>query len=85
MQSKRRSAYEAIANIFVGLVYAFIINYALLHVTWSNVTSQAFWMTIWFTLASFIRQYVMRRLFNWWDIKYPTFEEEIPNASDPYA
>ena len=68
MQTRRRSLIEAWINLSVGLVYAFALNFALIgYVQWSSVTSQAFWMTFWFTLGSFVRQYVIRRIFNWWD------------------
>lgn len=70
MQTRRRSLLEAKANIVVGIIYAFVLNYVLIvHVSWSSQTSQAFWMTTWFTIGSFIRQYFIRRAFNWWDVQ----------------
>lgn len=72
MQTKRRSFYEALANLAIGFVYAVCINYVLL-ATWplENKLAQSIWITFWFTLASLVRQYYMRRFFEWLDKTYP--------------
>lgn len=69
MQTKKQSRNEAIVNIIVGLIYAFIINYILLQFPFASKAAQAGWITALFTFASFVRQYYMRRFFNWWDHK----------------
>ncbi len=68
MQTRRRSAYEAVINIVIGLLLSVLLNYAVLRleglpVTWSGMG----WLAIVMTIASFVRQYTLRRLFNWWD------------------
>ena len=72
MQSKKQSRREAVANVVIGLIYAFLINYVLLkYPVFETAVNQAWWITFWFTLASLIRQYYMRRFFNWWDHRGP--------------
>jgi putative flippase GtrA len=68
MQTKRRSAFEAVVNIGVGLVLSVLLNYLVLYiegldVTWHGMGILALVMTV----ASFVRQYVLRRIFNRWD------------------
>lgn len=68
-QSKRASLMEAFTNTLIGLCIAYAMNiilYAAYHIPISS--SQTFAITMWMTLVSVIRSYVLRRLWNseWW-------------------
>lgn len=68
MQSRRRSIYEAGVNIAVGLGLSVVLNFSVLRyqglsVTWAGMG----WLAIIMTIVSFMRQYALRRFFNWWD------------------
>lgn len=68
MQTRRRSVYEAVINIAIGLGLSVLLNFAVLRyqgldVTWSGMG----WLAAIMTAASFVRQYCLRRVFNWWD------------------
>lgn len=68
MQTRRRSIYEAVINILVGITLSVVLNFAVLKyqghdVTWSGMG----WLAGILTIASFVRQYCLRRIFNWWD------------------
>lgn len=68
MQSKRASLVEALANVVSGFLIAMALNYVLLHLLGYKIkVSDTFWLTFWFTAASFLRGYTIRRIFNWWD------------------
>ncbi len=73
MQSKKRSLVEACTNIVVGFTLSVIANYYVLTwyampVTWGNMSILAAVMTF----MSLVRSYWLRRLYNWYDVKYPT-------------
>jgi hypothetical protein len=56
------------ANIAAGIAIQFSLSFVVLRlqgldVTWSSMSWYAGIMTI----ASFVRQYGIRRFFNWWD------------------
>lgn len=65
IQSKRASLSEAVINTVVGFILSFsiqkILNYAY-NVEMSNST--AAWFVFWFTVASIVRSYVLRRIYN---------------------
>lgn len=65
MQSKKHSALESVTNVVVGLVTSFLIQlwiYPLLNI---KVTiNQNIFITFVFFIVSFIRGYIIRRLFN---------------------
>jgi hypothetical protein len=64
-QSKKHSVYESITNVVVGLVMSFLIQlilYPLLNIEVS--LNQNIFITFVFFVASFIRGYVIRRIFN---------------------
>jgi hypothetical protein len=68
MQTRKRSVYEAVINIVVGLGLSVLLNFTVLRyqgleVTWSGMG----WLAIVMTIASFVRQYALRRMFNWFD------------------
>lgn len=68
MQTRRRSFYEAWVNIIVGLVLSLTLNYIVLIFEGLKPTLIGMgWLAIVMTVASFIRQYTLRRIFNWWD------------------
>lgn len=64
-QSKRHSVAEAITSTVVGLGVAFVMNfilYAAYHIPVSTGVNVA--ITMWMTLVSLIRGYILRRMFN---------------------
>lgn len=64
-QSKKLSAIESITNVFVGLITSFLIQLVLYPMLNIPVTvSQNIIITLVFFVASFIRGYLIRRLFN---------------------
>lgn len=72
MQTKTRSAIEAVTMTIIGMGYAVPLNYWMInHLKWSSQWSQAFWMTVWFTIASLVFKFSIRRFFNWLDINHP--------------
>ena len=65
MQSKKLSVIESITNIIIGLVTSFLIQliiYPLLNIKVS--INQNILITAVFFIVSFIRGYLIRRLFN---------------------
>ena len=65
MQSKKHSILESITNVIVGLVISFLIQLAIYPILNIPVTlSQNIIITIVFFIASFVRGYVIRRIFN---------------------
>lgn len=66
-QSRKGSAIETAANITVGWVVSYILNYILLP---HYGVAVSFWdnfeIVSVFTVASIIRSYSMRRFFNAW-------------------
>jgi uncharacterized membrane protein len=64
-QSKKYSAFESITNVIIGLVISFLIQlwiYPFLHIP--VTIKQNIFITIIFFIASFIRGYIIRRIFN---------------------
>lgn len=73
MQSKKRSLVESIVAVIIGMAYAVPLNYAMInHMTWSSPLMQSVSITVLFTIISLTLKYVLRRTFNWLDVKYPT-------------
>ena len=65
MQTKRTSAIESVVNVVVGLVISFLIQLIIYPVLNIPVTiQQNLIITTVFFIASFIRGYVIRRIFN---------------------
>ena len=65
MQNKKTSLFESIIQTFTGLIISFIIQliiYPLLNIEVS--INQNITITLIFTVASIIRGYVIRRIFN---------------------
>ena len=68
MQSKQRSALEAVTNVVVGFLVAVGANVIVLPAFGYNVTVYDSFAIGWFfTLISMIRSYALRRVFNRWD------------------
>ena len=70
MQSKTKSIIEAVSNTVIGLLTAFIIQiiiYPLLNIEVS--INQNIIITFVFFIVSIIRSYLVRRLFNSFDVK----------------
>ena len=74
MQSRERSAKEAVVNILVGFTINYTANVALLPVLWDGRDPflGAFLIGVAFTIISAIRQYVIRRWFNKGDTDAPS-------------
>jgi hypothetical protein len=68
MQSKQRSALEAVTNVVVGFLVAVGANVIVLPAFGYNVTVYDSFAICWFfTPISMIGTYALRRLFNRWD------------------
>jgi hypothetical protein len=64
-QSKKHSLFESITNIIAGLITSFIIQLILYPAMGIKVSlTQNVNITIIFFIVSFIRGYVIRRIFN---------------------
>jgi len=64
-QSKKQSAIESITNVIVGLLVSFLIQIAIYPALGIPVTlNQNLIITFVFFIASFIRGFLIRRLFN---------------------
>lgn len=65
MQSKRLSLTEAITNTLTGLVVSFLIQLCVYGYFSITVTiEQNIYITLIFTMASIVRSYLIRRIFN---------------------
>jgi len=65
IQSKKHSVLESITNVIVGLIVSFLIQLWIYPLLKIPVTlNQNIIITLVFFLASFIRGYVVRRIFN---------------------
>lgn len=65
MQSKRMSMIEVATNIAIGLVVSFISQIAVFKLYDIHISvTQNVEITIWFTVISIIRSYLIRRWFN---------------------
>lgn len=65
MQSKRMSMIEVATNIVIGLVVSFISQIAVFKLYDIHISvTQNVEITIWFTVISIIRSYLIRRWFN---------------------
>lgn len=66
-QTKLESAIETVVSVAIGFVVAFTANLIILPLfgfhpdLWAN-----FWLTVFFTVVSVIRGFLVRRLFNGW-------------------
>lgn len=64
-QSRRASMWEAVTNIAVGFVVSMILQAVVLPAYGHHITlSQNFQITVIFTVASLLRSYGVRRVFN---------------------
>ena len=65
MQSKRNSAFEAIANVTIGYLVSVAANIVVLPLFGYDVTvADSFAIGLAFTAISLARSYVLRRIFN---------------------
>lgn len=65
MQTRKHSAIEQVVNIGAGILISFLIQlwiYPLLNIL--VTINQNLFITFVFTIASFVRGYIIRRLFN---------------------
>lgn len=64
-QSKRGSLVEALTNILVGVVLAFTSQLIIFkHYGYPITLETNAWMTLWFTVVSLARSFILRRIFN---------------------
>ena len=59
-QSKKQSLYEGITNIVVGVVISFILAHLLFEIS----ALYNLFVTAIFTVASLVRSYILRHIFN---------------------
>lgn len=65
-QIRRHSALETAINVAVGLVISYCLTATVLPAFGHQITpSQNVWITTIFTVASVLRSYALRRVFNW--------------------
>ena len=65
MQSRRRSITESLTNIAVGMVVAVASQYLIFPMFGIEITfGEHMWITVWFTVISIVRSYLLRRYFN---------------------
>jgi uncharacterized membrane protein (DUF485 family) len=65
MQTKTKSIIEAISNTFIGMAVSFAIQLVIYPTMGIPVRiSQNIIITIVFTVASIVRSYIVRRIFN---------------------
>ena len=65
MQKRKHSIYESITNVIVGLITSFLIQLAIYPMLSIKVSvNQNIAITVVFFIVSFIRGYVIRRIFN---------------------
>ena len=65
MQSKTRSAVEVATNIAVGMGISVASQYLIFPMFGIEITfGEHMWITVWFTVISIVRSYLLRRYFN---------------------
>jgi len=65
MQSKKHSFLEAVTNTFVGFIISLVASFAIFPAVGIHTTPlQNLTVTIFYTIISIIRGYVLRRWFN---------------------
>lgn len=65
MQSKKQSLLESFVNIFVGFIISFASTFLIFPlVGFESTSSKNLIITIFFTVISFLRSYILRRIFN---------------------
>lgn len=65
-QSRRHSVFETVTNVAVGLVISYCLTATVLPAFGHQITpGQNAWITAIFTVASVLRSYALRRVFNW--------------------
>jgi hypothetical protein len=88
-QRRLHSFGEAVFNNIVSFAVAYCINLAVIPTFRRTMTDSqvAFWLTMLFTLVSLVRQYFIRRFFNWWHHRKPEPEPKefgtLYTTSDP--
>ena len=71
MQSKKHSLIESNVNTFTGFVVSWILMYFIVPLLWDiEVTvTTSLGIVLLFTFVSIIRNYIIRRLFNYYHLK----------------
>jgi len=67
MQTKLSSLLEAIISTAIGFTVSMLVQHLIVTPLYGLTLSVAdnFWITMIFTVASILRQYFVRRYFNW--------------------
>ena len=82
-QSKAYSLLEAITNILVGVVVAFVSQLIIFGAYGVHLSMKVnLYMTLWFTAVSMARSFLLRRVFNWIKINYERTYENDKNIQD---
>lgn len=69
-QSRAASLIEAVANVAVGLVVAFLVNLVVLPLFGVAISlGQAAGVSLAFTAVSVARSFALRRFFNWLHVR----------------
>lgn len=78
-QRRLHSLGEAVLNNLISFGVAYSINLVVLPEFRRHLTTkeEAFWLTVIFSVVSIVRQYFIRRLFNWWH----HHRNQCPNTS----
>lgn len=64
-QSKRATLIETISSIAIGMLISTLVGFVIYPLFGHAVSlAQSFWITVIFTITSFIRMYFLRRFFN---------------------
>lgn len=70
MQSRTASLIETTAGLVVGFIVAMVVGHFVYRAFGHQVSlGENFWMTVIFTVVSFIRSYLVRRGFNYLHVK----------------
>jgi hypothetical protein len=68
-QRRLHSLLEAIINCVIGVGISLASQLVIFHFYGVELSlAQNLQMTMWFTLISIGRQFVLRRAFNWWEV-----------------
>lgn len=69
-QTKTQSAIEAVTNVVVGFLINFTATiYLFPFFGWEITISQNLELSVYFTIISLVRSYLLRRFYNWKHVK----------------
>lgn len=65
-QLRRHSLLESCCSTITGFLLSFGASFIVFPLFGLHSTSANFWITVIYTAISLARQYIWRRIFNWW-------------------